>query len=295
MDVIKTGKYIAGKRKEAGLTQKQLAEKLSMSDKSVSKWERGVCLPDVSVYMELCGILGISINEFFAGEDISEENIAESADNNLIRVAEYGKHKQKNLKIIIAAISIVALAAIVLLGVVLLHNLNRPQNYITPFERDSVEMKTAKLLSPGLDDAMLFKYFTDGEYKSLRMYMSEYRSGELVSKTKVSELSYEDIGSASEGIIALVPDFEQFEIKLIIADSYAKSSTAVPVLEGAEGREYYMRSAVQIENELPIQYNSEQSFAAFIYGKDGVSTVPIGEPAATDNDYVYCFSFEFCK
>lgn len=265
MDVIKTGKYIAGKRKEAGLTQKQLAEKLSMSDKSVSKWERGVCLPDVSVYMELCGILGISINEFFAGEDISEENIAESADNNLIRVAEYGKHKQKNLKIIIAAISIVALAAFVLLGAVLLHNLNSPRNYITPFEHDSVEMKTAKLLSPGLDDAMLFKYFTDGEYKSLRMYMYEYRSGELVSKTKVSELSYEDVGSASEGIIALVPDFEQFEIKLIIADSYAKSSTAVPVLEGAEGREYYMRSAVQIENELPIQYNSEQSFAAFIY------------------------------
>lgn len=168
MDVIKTGKYIAGKRKEAGLTQKQLAEKLGMSDKSVSKWERGICLPDVSVYMELCGILGISINEFFAGEDISEENIAERADNNLIRVAEYGKHKQKNLKIIIVALSAVALAAVVLLGVVLLHNLNRPRNYITPFERDSAEMKTAKLLSPGLDDAMLFKYFTDGEYKSLR-------------------------------------------------------------------------------------------------------------------------------
>lgn len=266
-----------------------------MSDKSVSKWERGVCLPDVSVYMELCGILGISINEFFAGEDISEENIAESADNNLIRVAEYGKHKQKNLKIIIAAISIVALAAIVLLGGILFHNLNRPQNYITPFERDSVEMKTAKLLSTGLDEAMLFKYCTDGEYETLKVYMSEYRSGELVSKAKISELSYEDIGSASEGIIALVPDFEQFEIKLIIADSYAKSSTAVPILEGAEGREYYMRSAVQVENELSIQYDSAQSFAAFICGKDGISTVPIDEPAATDNDYVYYFSFEFCK
>lgn len=46
-----------------------------MSDKSVSKWERGVCLPDVSVYSELCQILGISINEFLAGEDIVRENI----------------------------------------------------------------------------------------------------------------------------------------------------------------------------------------------------------------------------
>ena len=68
MDLVKIGKYIAGKRKDLGMTQKQLAEKLGMSDKSVSKWERGVCLPDVSVYSELCQILGISINEFLAGE-----------------------------------------------------------------------------------------------------------------------------------------------------------------------------------------------------------------------------------
>ena len=49
MDLVKIGKYIAGKRKALGMTQKQLAEKLNMSDKSVSKWERGICLPDVSV------------------------------------------------------------------------------------------------------------------------------------------------------------------------------------------------------------------------------------------------------
>ena len=57
MDLIKIGKYIAEKRKGLGLTQKQVAEKLGMSDKSVSKWERGICLPDVSIYMELCDIL----------------------------------------------------------------------------------------------------------------------------------------------------------------------------------------------------------------------------------------------
>ena len=67
MDTVKIGKYIAGKRKALGMTQAQVAEKLGMSDKSVSKWERGVCLPDVSVYMALCEILGISLNEFIAG------------------------------------------------------------------------------------------------------------------------------------------------------------------------------------------------------------------------------------
>ena len=52
MDLIQIGKYIAGKRKGLGLTQKQLAVQIGMSDKSVSKWEQGICLPDVSVYME---------------------------------------------------------------------------------------------------------------------------------------------------------------------------------------------------------------------------------------------------
>ena len=54
MDLVKIGSYIAEKRKKLGMTQKQLAEKLGKSDKSVSKWERGICLPDVSVYLELC-------------------------------------------------------------------------------------------------------------------------------------------------------------------------------------------------------------------------------------------------
>ena len=63
MDLVKIGQYIAGKRKNLGMTQKQLAEKLGMSDKSVSKWERGICLPDVSIYSDLCLLLGISINE----------------------------------------------------------------------------------------------------------------------------------------------------------------------------------------------------------------------------------------
>lgn len=73
MDQSKIGAYIAVKRKAQDLTQAQLAQKLGVSDKSVSKWERGVCLPDVSLFQDICGILGISINEFFAGEDIARK------------------------------------------------------------------------------------------------------------------------------------------------------------------------------------------------------------------------------
>lgn len=99
MDLIKIGKYIAGKRKALGLTQKELAEKLGMSDKSVSKWECGICLPDVSTYIELCNILGISINEFLAGEDLRKEQIEEKAEINLLQIAKDSKKNKKVYKI----------------------------------------------------------------------------------------------------------------------------------------------------------------------------------------------------
>lgn len=68
MDQKKIGAFIANCRKKKELTQKQLAQQLSVTDKSVSKWERGIHLPDASLYMPLCEILGISLNEFFLGE-----------------------------------------------------------------------------------------------------------------------------------------------------------------------------------------------------------------------------------
>ena len=108
MDLVKIGKYIAAKRKEKGMTQKQLAEKLGMSDKSVSKWERGICLPDVSVYTDLCQNLGISINEFLAGEDIAQENIAKNFEENIIGVATDSKNRQKRLKAVILTLFMIS-------------------------------------------------------------------------------------------------------------------------------------------------------------------------------------------
>lgn len=88
MNQEKIGRLIAELRKEKKLTQAELALKLGVSDKSVSKWENGKCLPDVSLYKDLCNILEISLNEFFAGEKIKEENFKEQADNNLYNALE---------------------------------------------------------------------------------------------------------------------------------------------------------------------------------------------------------------
>ena len=109
MDQIKIGKYIAEKRKQLGLTQLQLAEKLGMSNKSVSKWERGVCLPDVAVYMKLCNILGITLNEFLAGEDLSTVEIIPRSEETIIGIAKDEKIRKKKAKHIISVLLLLVL------------------------------------------------------------------------------------------------------------------------------------------------------------------------------------------
>ena len=298
MDLVKIGKYIAGKRKALGMTQKQLAEKLNMSDKSVSKWERGICLPDVSVYMELCEILGISINEFLAGEDIDAENVEKKSEDNIIQVTKDSKKKQKNLKSILAVVTTFAVIMVLVLGAVFVHKVMQPKNYITAVDRTSAEMKTAELLS-GVDGAYLFNFYAKEEYKTLTIYLSEYQAGELINKSKVADLDYDGIESAKRGVVAVIPDFELFRVKLIIADDYSKCSTDFPILENVENREYYGRSATQVEGEVPIQRDTEQGLMALIYGEDGLEAIPVKEMEQGNfrekNDYVYYLSFRFGK
>lgn len=298
MDLVKIGKYIAGKRKALGMTQKQLAEKLNMRDKSVSKWERGICLPDVSVYMELCEILGISINEFLAGEDIDAENVEKKSEDNIIQVTKDSKKKQKNLKSILAVVTTFAVIMVLVLGAVFVHKVMQPKNYITAVDRTSAEMKTAELLS-GADGAYLFNFYAKEEYKTLTIYLSEYQAGELINKSKVADLDYDGIESAKRGVIAVIPDFELFRVKLIIADDYSKCSTDFPILENVENREYYGRSATQVEGEVPIQRDTEQGLMALIYGEEGLETIPVKEMEQGNfrekNDYVYYLSFRFEK
>lgn len=84
MNQKEIGKFIAKCRKEKNLTQAQLAEKLGITDRAVSKWETGNSMPDSSIMLELCGILGITVNELLSGEEIHMENFENRADENLI-------------------------------------------------------------------------------------------------------------------------------------------------------------------------------------------------------------------
>ena len=301
MDLVKIGKYIAEKRKALGMTQKQLAEQLGMSDKSVSKWERGVCLPDVSVYLELCKILGITINEFLAGEDISEENLTEKSEDNLIQVAKDSKHRQKHLKSMIAVLALTAVLAIAAAGVMWYRSVRTPKNFIAPYDMDSPERNIARVLS-GPDGAMLFQYSADEPFQTMTLYLTEYHYSEQVSKTEIAGLGYDDfsdVTSMSKGMIALIPDFEAFQVDVYITDSACKYQTKFPILEGVENREVFGRSGTEITEDTALVYDKELGLGAFFYGEDGLSAYSVEDlekgNVELNNEYTYYVSVEFLK
>lgn len=89
MNQIKIGKFIAECRKKNNLTQMQLAEKLNITDRAISKWENGKGMPDSSIMLDLCNELKISVNELLCGELIEMNNYNEVAEKMLLEMAQY--------------------------------------------------------------------------------------------------------------------------------------------------------------------------------------------------------------
>ena len=114
MNQIKIGKFIAECRKNANLTQMQLSEKLNITDRAVSKWENGKAMPDSSIMLSLCEILGISVNELLSGEKINMENENKKNEQLLLEMAKEVEKKNKTIWTsmwIIMTVSIIALLA----------------------------------------------------------------------------------------------------------------------------------------------------------------------------------------
>ena len=112
MDQVKIGKFIAECRKGKNLTQMQLAEKLNITDRAVSKWERGKALPDSSIMLELCDILCISVNELLSGEKINMENSNQKNEELLLQMAKELEKKNKIIWTSMWAIMIVSMTTL---------------------------------------------------------------------------------------------------------------------------------------------------------------------------------------
>ena len=131
MNQEKTGKFIADCRKSKNFTQEQLAEKLGLSKNAISKWERGLNMPDISIMQELCNILDISLNELFNGE-------SNASDNGIINYLKEEKKKRKR-RLIISIISIILILIISLLLIFFINNFNKVNGYILSGESENFE------------------------------------------------------------------------------------------------------------------------------------------------------------
>ena len=127
MDQIKIGKFIADERKRKGYTQKQLSEKLEISDKTISKWERGNGFPEVSLLLPLCNELEITVNELLSGERVSEEDYRKKAEENMVNLVREAQESKK--KIILSAI-VVGLTIIAALPLFMISGLLEMENWL---------------------------------------------------------------------------------------------------------------------------------------------------------------------
>ena len=118
MDCAKVGKLIAELRKEKGLTQKNIADALGISNKTVSKWECGNGLPEVSLMLPLCEALGITVNDLLSGERVAQADYQKKAEENMMELIRENAENKKRLalSLICAAITGIAVCALIALA-----------------------------------------------------------------------------------------------------------------------------------------------------------------------------------
>lgn len=97
MDQIKIGNFIKQKRKEKNITQNELSEKLNITNRAISKWENGICMPDSGIIPELCNILDITINDLFSGEVVDMKNSEKQLEKNLLGIIKQKEESDKKL------------------------------------------------------------------------------------------------------------------------------------------------------------------------------------------------------
>lgn len=275
MNLIKIGAYIASKRKALGMTQLDLAKQLGMSDKSVSKWERGICLPDVSVYIQLCEILGISINEFIAGEDLDAAQLPKQAEENIIVVATEGDKKRKRLQNILILLSVIYFFII---SCMMIQESVRYRNYIDPVPAYSDEMMLMEAIFD--DGAYVYRYDLDNSFSNIDVNLTVYRKGKATETCTIASCKQQDIRTA--GMIAIVPG-EENDIKVILTEGEGKVSSKVQLLDGVSDKETLVRTISTLSSSKDLLKGDEVELVRFTYNRD----------ATAKSDYMYLLTAVF--
>lgn len=295
MDTVKIGKYIAQKRKNLGLTQREIAEQLGMSDKSVSKWERGVCLPDVSVYMELCRIIGISLNEFIAGEDIEQVELQEKSEQNILDVTKDGNYKKRRLKAIIAVLVCICVAVTLLSGYLLWKRFHVETNYIEPFDENSAEMRILKLVDAG--PFVLYKFSTDKNISQATVMITCYEKGEKKYKHDVMTYGFKsdnvsDRANTVDSVLKVSSENDSNEKNDCISVTVDEGKATFELMEDDVELTGYMCAWADEKEHVDIVKGEEIEFLRISYGMDHVEAIMPGASIGK-NEYMYSLSVRF--
>ena len=178
MDLVKIGKFIASLRKEKNLTQEQLGNKIGTTDKMISKWERGVCAPNILILNDLSSILGVTTTELLSGEriiEIDKNTISESTTDSLKYYTSLTKNKMIKKLIMIVLLLIVIFSSII--GIMFFKN-----NYDNCFvysivsKNEQYVVEGFLVLAPEKDILIInsIENITDDAYYDVRAYSYEY-------------------------------------------------------------------------------------------------------------------------
>lgn len=189
MDQIKIGKFIAATRAAKKLTQDELAEKIGVTDKAISKWENGRCLPDVSLFKPLCKTLGISVNELLNGEKDTNE------DGYINYIKETNKNNK--LKLILTILVSTTILILLLLGIYFLNNYGKTTVYKLYGESENFTYTDGLLIVSNekyvLVPGEIITTNSSIQKESIKEIIIKSNDNTIVGGTKLS-LTVEDVG-----------------------------------------------------------------------------------------------------
>lgn len=255
----------------------------------------GVCLPDVSVYMELCRIIGISLNEFIAGEDIEQVEIQEKSEQNILDVTKDGNYKKRRLKAIIAVLVCICVAVTSLSGYLLWKRFHVETNYIEPFDENSAEMRILKLVDAG--PFVLYKFSTDKNISQATVMITCYEKGEKKYKHDVMTYGFKSDNvsyraNTVDSVIKVSSENDSNEKNDWISVTVDEGKATFELMEDDVELTGYMCAWADEKEHVDIVKGEEIEFLRISYGMDHVEAIMPGASIG-NNEYMYSLSVRF--
>lgn len=247
------------------------------------------------MYMELCRIIGISLNEFIAGEDIEQVELQEKSEQNILDVTKDGNYKKRRLKAIIAVLVCICVAVTSLSGYLLWKRFHVETNYIEPFDENSAEMRILKLVDAG--QFVLYKFSTDKNISQATVMITCYEKGEKKYKHDVMTYGFKS-GNVSyrantvDSVLKVSSENDSNEKNDLISVTVDEGKATFELMEDDVELTGYMCAWADEKEHVDIVKGEKIEFLRISYGMDHVEAIMPGASIG-NNEYMYSLSVRF--